>query len=128
MDEVAYIFRVKISRNHSKKLLSLSRENYFKKVLEWFNMLSYRPMDTPIIKGDALSNRMSPETPEQKAQMSRISHAGAVGSLMYAMLCTRPNICFAVSLVSRYQFDPGLAHWKAIRRIMSDKSLKSTLF
>ena len=37
---------------------------------------------------------------------------------MYAMLCTRPDICFAVGLVSRYQSNPGLIHWQAVRRIM----------
>ena len=42
----------------------------------------------------------------------------AVGSLMYAMMCTRPDICFAVGLVSRYQSNPGIAHWKAVKRIL----------
>ncbi|XP_070015243.1 secreted RxLR effector protein 161-like [Nicotiana sylvestris] len=37
---------------------------------------------------------------------------------MYAMVCTRPDICQAVGLVSRYQTDPGLAHWQAVKRIM----------
>ena len=49
--------------------------------------------------------------------MSRVPYASAIGSLMYAMLCTRPDICFAVGLVSRYQSNPGLAHWEAVKRI-----------
>ena len=36
---------------------------------------------------------------------------------MYAMLCTRPDICFAVDLVSPYQSSPRLAHWQAVKRI-----------
>ena len=36
-----------------------------------------------------------------------IPYASTVGSLMYAMLYTRPNICFVVGMVSRYQSDPG---------------------
>ncbi|XP_075095074.1 secreted RxLR effector protein 161-like [Nicotiana tabacum] len=43
---------------------------------------------------------------------------------MYAMVCTRPDICQAVGLVSRYQTDPGLAHWQAVKRIM--RYLKGT--
>jgi len=37
---------------------------------------------------------------------------------MYAMLCTQPDICFAVDLVSRYQSNPGTAHWQVFKRIM----------
>ena len=36
---------------------------------------------------------------------------------MYAMLCTRPDICYVVGLVSRYQSNPGEAHWKAVKSI-----------
>uniref|UniRef100_A0A2N9ECP6 Reverse transcriptase Ty1/copia-type domain-containing protein n=1 Tax=Fagus sylvatica TaxID=28930 RepID=A0A2N9ECP6_FAGSY len=38
--------------------------------------------------------------------------------LMYAMLCTRPDICFAVGMISRYQSNPGPAHWRAVKRIL----------
>ena len=37
---------------------------------------------------------------------------------MYVMLCTRPDICFAVGLVSRFQSNPGPTHWKAVKRIL----------
>ena len=50
--------------------------------------------------------------------MSRVPYTSALGSLMYAMLCTIPDICFAVGLVSRYQSDAGPTHWKAVKRIM----------
>ncbi|CAA7058388.1 unnamed protein product [Microthlaspi erraticum] len=39
-------------------------------------------------------------------------------SLMYAMMCTRPDICYAVGLVSRYQSNPGEKHWMAVKRIL----------
>ena len=38
--------------------------------------------------------------------MRLVPYASAVGSLMYAMLCTRPNICFAVGMVIRYESNP----------------------
>ena len=50
--------------------------------------------------------------------MSRIPFASAVGSLMYAMLCTRPDICYAVGIVSLYQSDPGEEHWIAMKHIL----------
>ena len=49
--------------------------------------------------------------------MARVSYASAVGSLMYAMLCTRPNIYFAIGMVSRYQSNLGPVHWQVVKRI-----------
>ena len=47
----------------------------------------------------------------------RNPYASAVGSLMYAMLCTRPDICFVVGMISRYQSDPDKEHWIAVKPI-----------
>ena len=49
--------------------------------------------------------------------MRGISYASTVGSLMYDMLCTRPDICFAVGMVSKYQSDPGEEHWTVVKHI-----------
>uniref|UniRef100_A0A2N9H4X0 Integrase catalytic domain-containing protein n=1 Tax=Fagus sylvatica TaxID=28930 RepID=A0A2N9H4X0_FAGSY len=71
------------------------------------------------VLGDALlSLDQCPKNDEEKNQMSKVPYASAIGSLMYAMLCTRPDICFAVSMVSRYQSNPGPAHWRAVKRIL----------
>ena len=50
--------------------------------------------------------------------MSRIPFASVVGSLMYAMLCIRPDIFYAVGIVSRYQSDPGEEHWIVVKHIL----------
>ncbi|KAA0063702.1 gag/pol protein [Cucumis melo var. makuwa] len=50
--------------------------------------------------------------------MSSIPDADAVGSLMYAMLCTRPDICYSVGMVSSYQSNPGCDHWTAVKNIL----------
>ncbi|XP_059623154.1 secreted RxLR effector protein 161-like [Cornus florida] len=50
--------------------------------------------------------------------MRRIPYALAVGSLMNAMVCTRPNICYSLGIVSRYQSNPGLDHWSAVKNIL----------
>ena len=51
-------------------------------------------------------------------RMRGIPYASAVESLMYAMLCTRPDICFAIGMVSRYQSEPGEEHWIAVKHIL----------
>ena len=56
--------------------------------------------------------------------MKTVSYASTVGSLMYVMLCTRPNICYLVGIVSRYQSNLGREHWTAMKHIL--KYLKRT--
>ena len=56
----------------------------------------------PIRLGKFLSKEQCPKTPQEVDDMSRVPYASAVGSLMYAMLSTRPDICYAVGVVSRY--------------------------
>src|ERR1044072_6667098 len=51
-------------------------------------------------------------------------YASAIGSIMYAMVCTIPDVSFALSACSRYQSKPGLVHWAAVKNIL--KYLKRT--
>ena len=50
--------------------------------------------------------------------MRQVPYASAVGSLIYAMLCTRPDICYSVGMVSRYQLNLGPKHWQAVKHIL----------
>ena len=102
MGEADFILGVKIRRDRSKKLLTLSQEVYIKEILERFNMSSCNPIDTPIGKGESLSHAICPKTSKDKDAMSRVPYSRAVGSLMYSMMCTQPNICYVIGLVSRY--------------------------
>ncbi|XP_057994986.1 secreted RxLR effector protein 161-like [Hevea brasiliensis] len=50
--------------------------------------------------------------------MAKVPYASAIGSLMYAMLCTRPDIAYAISVTSRFQSNPGLEHWIVVKNIL----------
>ena len=85
--------------------MTLSQASYIDKILAKFNMENSKKGTLPFRHGIHLSKEQSPKTPERKEHMSMIPYALAVGSLMYAMLCTRPNIYYAVGAVSWYQSD-----------------------
>lgn len=72
----------------------------------------------PVRHGLHLSKNMCPKTLEEIQQMSKIPYASTIGSLMYAMVCTRPDISYVVSVTSRYQSNPGLDHWGAVKCIL----------
>ena len=125
MGEADYILGVKIQRDRSKRLLSMSQEAYINKMLERFRLQHAKPVETPMAKGQILSLEQCPKSEDEKKRMEKTPYANAVGSLMYAMMCTRPDICYAVGMVSRYQSNPGDAHWTAVKRIF--RYLKGTM-
>ena len=61
---------------------------------------------------------MCPKTPNEKEQMSKVPYSNVIGSLMYAMMCTCPYICYVVRLVSRFQYNLGQKHWMTVKRIL----------
>ena len=81
-------------------------------------MENRNPIDTHMAEGEKLSNNLCLKTPKQKERIEKVLYASVVGSLMYAMLCTRPYISYAIGMVSRYQYNPGEAHCKAVKRIL----------
>ena len=64
----------------------------------------------PFRHGIHLSMEMSPKTPEDMVEMAKVPYALAIESLMYAILCTRPDIAYTVSVTSTFQSNPGLEH------------------
>ena len=73
-----------------------------------------------MLQGVKLSSAQSPTTTEDREMMSVIPYASAIGSIMYAMLCTRADVNLAISLVGRYQSDPGMEHWTSVKIILSN--------
>ena len=65
-----------------------------------------------------LSKKQCPSTPQEEEDMRHVPYASVVRSLMYAMLCTRPDICYAVGVVSRFQSNLGPNHWIAMKHIL----------
>ncbi|CAD6232026.1 unnamed protein product [Miscanthus lutarioriparius] len=74
-------------------------------------------VSTPIAPHFKLSALQCASTDEDFEYMSRVPYSSAVGSLMYAMVCSRPDLSYAMSLISRYMADPGKEHWKVVQWI-----------
>ena len=73
---------------------------------------------TPLAAHFKLSADQCPVDEVGKGQMSKIPYNNAVGSLMYLMVCTRPDIAYALGKVSRYMANPGKVHWEAVKWIL----------
>ncbi|RVW17179.1 Retrovirus-related Pol polyprotein from transposon TNT 1-94 [Vitis vinifera] len=119
------ILGMRIIRDKANGTLKLSQSEYVKKVLSRFNMNEAKPVSTPLGSHFKLSKEQSPKTEEERDHMSKVPYASAIGSLMYAMVCTRPDIAHAVGVVSRFMSRPGKQHWEAVKWIL--RYLKGSL-
>uniref|UniRef100_A0A2N9GSE2 CCHC-type domain-containing protein n=1 Tax=Fagus sylvatica TaxID=28930 RepID=A0A2N9GSE2_FAGSY len=111
-------------KDRETRKLWLSQKNYIRKVLEKFSILDAKPVSTPLANHFRLSGSQCPKNEEEIENMSKFPYASAVGCLMYAMVCTRPDLAHAVSTVSRYMANPGREHWNAVKWIF--RYLKGT--
>ncbi len=100
------ILGMRILRDRVNGLLKLSQEEYVKKVINRFNMDEAKPVNTPLASHFKLTKAQSPSTEQEKTYMNKVPYASAVGSLMYAMVYTRPDIAHAVGVVSRFMSNP----------------------
>ena len=111
------ILGMEITRDRKNRRLWLSQERYVERILERFNMKEAKPVTTPLGGHYKLSKSSCPSTEEENKKMVAIPYSSAVGSLMYAMVCTRPDIAHAVGVVSRFLSNPGKQHWEAVKWI-----------
>jgi hypothetical protein len=124
MGKAAYVLDIKIYRDRSRSLLALSQSTYLDKVLKRFKMEDSKRGFLLIMKGVPLSVTQCPATEKEKSVMSNIPYASDIGSIIYAMLSTPPDVALALSLTSHYQTNPRMSHWNAVKGIL--KYLRNT--
>ncbi|KZV56298.1 hypothetical protein F511_00295 [Dorcoceras hygrometricum] len=112
------ILGVDISRDRERRIMRLSQESYIEKILRKFHMADAKPVGIPIAPHVKLSATEPPQTEEDKQDMDKIPYAEAVGSIMYCMMCTRPDLAYALSVTSRFMSNPGREHWCALKGVL----------
>ncbi|RVW95647.1 Retrovirus-related Pol polyprotein from transposon TNT 1-94 [Vitis vinifera] len=118
LGEASYVLSIKILRDRANGVLKLSQRTYIEKILKRFNMHNYSSTRVPILKGDKFSKAQCPQNDDEREEMRIIPYLSLVGSLMYAQVCTRPNIAFVVGMLGRYLSNPESQHWKAAKKVL----------
>ncbi|KAH9658981.1 hypothetical protein KPL70_023688 [Citrus sinensis] len=112
------ILGMQIIRDRKSKVLFLSQADYVKNVLTRFNMEDSKPVSTPLSTHFQLSKSLEPTTDDDFNYMREIPYSSAVGSIMYAMVCTRPDLAHAIGVISRFMRNPGKGHWNAVKWVL----------
>lgn len=118
LGEAKQILGMRIIRDIANGVLMLSQADYIERVLKRFNMENAKPVSSPIGSQILVSSMQCAKTNEEKEYMANVPYSSAIGSLMYAMVCMRPDIAHAVGVVSRYASNPGKQHWEAVKWIL----------
>ncbi|KAK4386328.1 Retrovirus-related Pol polyprotein from transposon TNT 1-94 [Sesamum angolense] len=103
------ILGIKISKTSDG--LALSQSHYVETILKKFKAYESPPAKTPVYLNLYLAKNK--DEPECQIKYSRI-----IGSLMYIMNCTRPDIAYAVNKLSRFTSNPSKDHWKGLIRVL----------
>ncbi|GJY25489.1 hypothetical protein Tco_0400215, partial [Tanacetum coccineum] len=122
--EVAFILGIKIYRDRSKRLIRLSQNAYMDKILKRYKMDNSKRGTIPMQERLDLNKSQGAQTPKEVNRMKNVPYASTVGSIMYAVRCTRPDVAFAQNMTSRFQHNPGEPHWTAVKNIL--KYLRNT--
>lgn len=111
-----FILGMEIKINRADMKLWLNKRKYVETILNRFSMQESKPVKVPIPKGVNLSTEQCPKTQEEE-DMSHVPYASVVGSLMYAMVCTRPYIADTMGVLRRYMSKPGKENWTYVKRV-----------
>ncbi|GJS09785.1 retrotransposon protein, putative, ty1-copia subclass [Tanacetum coccineum] len=106
MGETAFILGIKIYRDRSKRLIGIGQNAYMDKILKRYKMDNSKRGHIPMQERLDLNKSQGAQTPKKVNRMKNVPYASAVGSIMYAVRCTRPDVAFAQNMTSRFQQNP----------------------
>lgn len=121
LGKLKWILGMRVTRDRAKRTITLDQSLYIKDMLKRFDM-DKPGMDPPLaIPADPnakLSRAQCPTNPVDQARMKNLKYSSIVGSILFACVCTRPDIANATRDVCRYMHNPGMPHYRAARRIL----------
>ncbi|GJW98061.1 retrotransposon protein, putative, ty1-copia subclass [Tanacetum coccineum] len=113
-------------RDRSKRLIGLCQNTYMDKILKRYKIDNSKRGHIPMQERLDLNKSQGAQTPKEVNRMKNVPYASAVGSIMYAVRCTRPNVAFTQNITSHFQQNPGEPHWTAVNSIL--KYLRNTKY
>ena len=125
LGELHYCLGVEFKRDRAARTITMSQHKYLEEILKRFNMEECKAIGTPLDTHVKLAKLTDEEFEEVRADMQGVPYKAAVGCLMYAMVATRPDLAFPVSVVSQHMSKYGPMHWAAMKRVM--RYLQGTL-
>ena len=125
MGETEYFLGMRVQQDLDSGTIQLTQRPYWEHVLNRFDLENVIPRNVPLPIGIVLDNNMSPKTDSERQEIRDKPYRSVLGSIMWGQLATRPDLSFSVSLLARFQADPGVEHWNALLHVVG--YIKNTL-
>jgi hypothetical protein len=109
---------MRVQQDLSSGTIRLTQRPYWEHVINRFQLQHIPLRNIPLPVGTVLDNNMSPKTESERKQMIDKPYRPVLGSVMWGQLATRPDLSFSVSLLSRFQANPGIEHWNALMHVI----------
>nr|GEU61234.1 hypothetical protein [Tanacetum cinerariifolium] len=128
LGEAAYILGIKIYSDRSWRLIGLCQSAYIEKVLKIYHMENSKRESILMKYKIRLSKSQGASTPVELKRMQNVPYASAVGSIMYAVRCTRPDVVFAQNITSQFQPNLGDLYWTTVKNILKYLRITKDMF
>ncbi|KAL2250110.1 UNVERIFIED_CONTAM: Retrovirus-related Pol polyprotein from transposon TNT 1-94 [Sesamum indicum] len=112
------ILGMDICRNRQRFSILLNQKSYIHSILKRFSMENSKPTTVSLAAHFQLCRDQCPKTVSEKEKMSKVPYSNVIGSIMFLMVCTRPDIAYAISCLSRYMSNPEPPHWEALKWLL----------
>ena len=116
LGEVKYILGWHIHRDRANRTIFINQEKYMEKILERYGQTETRGCHIPMQANTILKESDRPADPADVALMQQYPYREVIGSLMYLMIGTRPDLATLIRQTSRHLTNPGLVHWQALKQ------------
>lgn len=106
-----------ITRDKKNGILWIDQEDYVQKILKKFKMQDCKPVSTPLDPNTKLDRLPLSQSTKDLEEINNIPYQEAVGSLIYLLVISRPDISYAANSISRYNKNFSKAHLSIVKRI-----------
>jgi hypothetical protein len=118
LGKLNFILGIKIEYINSKTLI-INQNHYIDKIINKYkHMKDGKPSDIPIQPNHKLTSELNNENETLRHLIDPTKYRQAIGSLIYLMTCSRPDICYSVSILSRFMEKPRELHWRFVKRLL----------
>jgi len=124
LDEVSYVFKIRVEKTPDGGW-KIHQQNYIDDLVKIYELKNEKPVYIPIQPNHKLTTDLLDKQEQLRAEVDTTTYRHEIGKLMYLMTCTRPDICCAVSVSSRFMTAPREKHWRFVKQLLI-RYVKST--
>ena len=112
------ILGMTIERDRGNFSLKVHQNDYLIKVVRKFGMHNYKPVSVPLARYFVLTKSQNPSSNSEIIKMENVPYANTIGTIMYAMINTMPDLAYVISSLSRFISNPDKLHWDTLKYLL----------